>query len=1291
MNRFAKNVVVLLVVSFVFHAISGCAESEKKITKAEPKVETQAVSVKEKVEAEPAKPAKPAKPKRVVSKADLAKMRAAMPKKAAVQPKAARKMLVFSLCKGFKHGSIPYWSKALTIMGRKTGAFKVVHSKDMSVFNAANLAKFDAICFNNTTKLVPDAAQQKAIMDFIKGGKGIVGIHAATDNFYEWPQGNMMMGGVFTGHPWTAGGTWAVKLDDPKHPLMKMFGGKGFKINDEIYRTSPPQYSRSNQRVLMSLDMSDETTKNTKGVKPDDMDTGITWVKSVGKGRLFYCSLGHNNHLTWNKPVLEHYLAGIRFAMGDIKADTTPVKPASGDLSEIKGLDEVLAAVAEYEDGQSRAALVKFEEIVHQASYDESKRTALEVKLIEFLAGDTTKAAKQFICQQLGLIGSSASADLLGRLIIDESTSDMARYAAERIQGAEIDTMLIDAVRKTSGNIRIGIINTLGVRKTAAAVAAIAKMINASDEKLSLAAIEALKRIGNAEAMGVLAKKKDVFKGMLHEAVMDAYLSCVDGLLAAGETEKAAAAYKQSYQLVESAPIRIAAVQGMLNAAGENKGGIILDVLKSDDKAAQTVVLSAVRQLKPAAIEPILAKFDSLSDAGKVQLITAVDQMKTEAVLATVVKAASSESQALRLAAIKALAFVGDGESAKLLAKIAANSKASERNTARASLYSLAAEGANEAILASFEGADAGVKIELLRAVAARKIDNSKQVLYKGIHDSDPKVCIETLRTISVTQNVELVKLLDVLTKAEMAPERSQVAKTIVTIVTAKGDTTEDTMQIVELMPHFKTKGVDTAASALRILGRIGNDRGYDTLIKALSGKDKKIQRAAIDGLSQWPDGKAAKALKKIALGGLNKQNEVMAFRGFVDQLGKIKGAQAIQLYAEAMEIAPNDGEKRRVLSALARKPNIQTLEIALDHIEAPELKSEAEAAVLDILNNMDTPIDGKALPVLLKAKSKVTNDAIEMKLDNPKLFGGELESVGGDLSAWAKPLGQWEVAGKVIKSPDDETKLSAEKGTGVIYNGPNGRTKNLLTKEKHGDVTAHIEFMVPKGSNSGIYFMGRYEIQVFDSWGVADPQYSDCGGIYRRLKDAKGSEGRAPLVNASKEPGWWQSFDVVFKAPRFDENGKKIANAMFVEVYHNGKLVQKDQEVTGMTCSGAYPVEEPTGPLMLQGDHGPVAYRNIYLIKGADGEGEPAAGGRADWREPLGQWKVVELNKQKLTIKLNQAELLSYQQQPLVDPIGGEKFKGSNFIHPLKTLSGFTLTQSQPKDHLHHFGLWWP
>jgi sugar phosphate isomerase/epimerase len=206
----------------------------------------------------------------------------------------------------------------------------------------------------------------------------------------------------------------------------------------------------------------------------------------------------------------------------------------------------------------------------------------------------------------------------------------------------------------------------------------------------------------------------------------------------------------------------------------------------------------------------------------------------------------------------------------------------------------------------------------------------------------------------------------------------------------------------------------------------------------------------------------------------------------------------------------------------------------------------------------------------------------------------------GGDFSQWRGNTGQWDIVGDAFINPENEKFLSSKPGTGVIINGPTGRTSHLFSKGQFGDIKAHIEFVVSEDSNSGIYFMGRYEIQVFDSW-QKKSQYPgiECGGIYQRWdenREPKGYEGHSPRVNVSRAPGQWQTFDIVFRAPRFDKKERKIANARFEKVVHNGTVIHADVELGGPTRASAYNDEKPTGPLMLQGDHGPVAYRNIRI-----------------------------------------------------------------------------------------------
>src|SRR5262249_45307638 len=144
----------------------------------------------------------------------------------------------------------------------------------------------------------------------------------------------------------------------------------------------------------------------------------------------------------------------------------------------------------------------------------------------------------------------------------------------------------------------------------------------------------------------------------------------------------------------------------------------------------------------------------------------------------------------------------------------------------------------------------------------------------------------------------------------------------------------------------------------------------------------------------------------------------------------------------------------------------------------------------------------------------------------------------------------------------------------------------DLVSEKKFGDCKVELEFMVPKGSNSGIYLMGEYEVQILDSHGRKKVGPGDLGGIYATA---------APKVNAAKKPGEWQNFVIEFRAPRFKE-GKKVENAKFLKVTLNGQVIHEDVEVKGPTPACLTGKEAPTGPLMFQGDHGPVAFRNVRV-----------------------------------------------------------------------------------------------
>lgn len=257
------------------------------------------------------------KPK--VSSERAEKITAAIPKQATAKPAKPRKILVLSYQ---SHDDGRFAGElALELMAANTGAFELTFVRDPKqlpeVVMPDYLKQFDAVCVNNSTGGGGKALNDKELVDnldeYVMNGGGLIGIHSATDNRF-----GKVFGGFFTGHPWSE--EVGIKIDDPKHPLCKAFECKGFMVSDEIYQFDKGEYSREKLHVLLSLDMAKTKDKGKRA----DKDNAVAWVKTHGKGRVFYGSLGHRPDIFFIPAIMQFYLDGIQFALGDLDVDTTP-------------------------------------------------------------------------------------------------------------------------------------------------------------------------------------------------------------------------------------------------------------------------------------------------------------------------------------------------------------------------------------------------------------------------------------------------------------------------------------------------------------------------------------------------------------------------------------------------------------------------------------------------------------------------------------------------------------------------------------------------------------------------------------------------------------------------------------------------------------------------------------------------------------------------------------------------------------------------------------------------------
>jgi type 1 glutamine amidotransferase len=294
--------------------------------------------------------------KQFANPSDVSGMMAALPDKPMATPQSLRHVLVLCRANGWVHTSIPLAAKMVEYLGDRTGAWITTITYDPATITAENLKQYDALFLDSTTgQFLDDAgdtassqalthARRQALLDFVKGGKGLAGIHAATDSYHTsarpaspdaaataptgtWPEFNEMIGGFFKFH-WTYPTLIPVKIDDPNSPLTSMFPARGYEVVDETYTFAQDSFSRKRVHVLTSINYkkmgAEDKAKEPASTRRTDGDYALSYIQRVGSGRVFYEAHGHDEKVYFLRPFVAHMLAGIQYALGDLKADDSP-------------------------------------------------------------------------------------------------------------------------------------------------------------------------------------------------------------------------------------------------------------------------------------------------------------------------------------------------------------------------------------------------------------------------------------------------------------------------------------------------------------------------------------------------------------------------------------------------------------------------------------------------------------------------------------------------------------------------------------------------------------------------------------------------------------------------------------------------------------------------------------------------------------------------------------------------------------------------------------------------------
>ena len=883
----------------------------------------------------------------------------------------------------------------LKVILEETGLFTVdvatspPGGKPMDDYKPA-FSKYDVLVMNYTGDSWCDETK-KAFVDYMENGGGLVIFHAADNAFPQWKEFNEMIalggwggrdeksgpmvryrdGEMVLDHSPGRGGThgaqWAFPVEtvNARHPIMKGLPKAWRHAPDELYAK---MRGPAKNMTLLSVAKS----RLTQEYEP------ILFTVQYGKGRVFHTMLGHAAEQMRSVGFAFTLQRGTEWAATGKVTLKVPDEFPMVDQVSLRLHPMSLEAIKQYEFGASRKAVTIVEENIRIATPKQLEK--IEMMLLDVLKdNDATYRGKLFACRMLRRMGTDKSINTFAKLLSDESLSDPVRFALQGIASKKVDRVFRRALGKLDGDLKIGVIGSIAERGDRQAVSSLLKLIQHDNTDIARAAIAALGKIGTVKV--ALALSKTEVPESLDRIRYDSILLCADGLLAGGKNSRAKSIYDKLTGDDVPAMIRLAAYRGIIQTDRDKAVSTILALLKdSDADLCKAAAGPFLREVPGSEVTEALAgQLSSFPSESQVMVLAALAARGDQTALPATLEAARSSDEAVQIAAIQALTALGDGSVVDRLAQLVVDGgKIGE--VAEQTLSRMGGEGVDKAILNCLESSNAKIRIAAVQSLVARHNNDAVPALLKHTSDPDAQVRKESLSALTeLAREDDIPALLKLAVKTETPRDIRLIEETVLALAEPMKNANKRTRY---LLSQFDNAPDTAKVSLIRLLGKFGGRKSFDTLKGAMDDPSESVRNEALRALQKWPDTSALRYLMTLAENTSDDKQRSKAIWGCIHAIElpstrTIK--ETLKLYADTMALAKSKSNKASIVEALGERADFETLDYLEGFLEDKDVADEAREAFGAMIKKLSaSDLDRSEWKVKSSHNSREAKNAID-------------------------------------------------------------------------------------------------------------------------------------------------------------------------------------------------------------------------------------------------------------------------------------------------------------------------